>query len=59
METTDFEYTLTREALRQIKAEAWDEGYAAALGYDIRQPARARRFELFYPSEGGFNFYED
>ena len=26
-ETDDFEYTLTRKALRQIKAEAWDEGY--------------------------------
>lgn len=23
----DFEYTLTRRALRQIKAQAWDEGY--------------------------------
>lgn len=23
-----FEYTLTRRALRQLKAEAWDGGYA-------------------------------
>lgn len=27
----EFEYTLTRRALRQIKAEAWDEGRTAVL----------------------------
>ena len=27
MSIDDFEYTLTRKALRQIKAEAWEEGW--------------------------------
>lgn len=27
MDLPDFEYTLSCEALRQIKAEAWDEGH--------------------------------
>lgn len=30
-ELDDFEYTLTRRALRQIKAEAWDEGFTSGF----------------------------
>lgn len=36
----EFEYTLTRRALRQIKAEAWDEGWRASAKSPYTAPAR-------------------
>lgn len=51
----DFEYTLTRRALRQIKAEAWARGYEARRGEDPHGPGESNPHLTFPPAttDGG------
>lgn len=49
----EFEYTLTRRALRQIKAEAWDQGYAARRSEDRLSPGESNPYRATPPGESG------
>lgn len=48
----DFEYTLTRRALRQIKAEAWQQGWDARAHYIGTTGDHYRGNNPFRPERG-------